>query len=64
MNIKNVGNILELGKEEVRDINGGAATAAVVIGILAGGAALIDYGNDFIKGAKNGSTKAGNKSWL
>ena len=63
MNIKNMTNIEELGNREVEDINGGAATAAVVIGIDAGVAAIIDYGNDFVKGAKKGA-KAGNKSWL
>ena len=52
MNIKNMTNIEELGNREVEDINGGAATAAVVIGIVAGVGAIIDYGNDFVKGAK------------
>ena len=57
MSNKNISNIAELSKEEVKDINGGAATAAVVIGIIAGGAAIIDYGNDFVKGAKKGAKK-------
>lgn len=62
MKMNKMSNIQDLTEKELKDVNGGNPII-IGIGVVAGAAAIIDYGMDAYKGIKKGASKAGNKTW-
>lgn len=62
MKMNKMSHIQELDRKELKNVNGGNPII-IGIGVVAGAAAIIDYGMDAYKGIKKGAEKAGNKTW-